>query len=287
MLDFKQLLKNIGTRTGTEHLFVDVDKVLGNVVSQKAEEKKQEKSIICYDYHVLSSGLIYKINSNKTFNRYRIHIVDNTDSYQYFDMGSLTPIYNQQKEEVVQFVLTPVFNIFLNFNYMNRAGEPAQNYTNPDVAGAFLGAAYNYWLATNVKLQIHQFSTFARLHSLSPKTYWGLANAMIDIQYAHKDGDNYVEAWRQRFYTSDAKFDIDNSRIIVDEFLRFGFSKILTEKGNTKTAIWADTTYSDGGHNHHLHMDGFSPKNIETFNSITEIKQTYFNGYNPPFNLNF
>ena len=146
----------------------------------------------------------------------------------------------------------------------NKTADNREDYIQPQVAAAIIGASANYKETTGNSIQINQLTDYNGNHSLHPGN-----GVMADVRYA-KDGGKI-----ERFLTGGSNFDKASSQLLVDNFRKFGFNKplsIFTENSMGNGPALSNTHFPSNtfnalvvrgfSHQHHMHLNIFNPSGV-------------------------
>ena len=189
---------------------------------------------------------------------------DKTDSFTYVDEnGKETNLGTYNKIDSGLLVVPKGVSEI----YMNNSKE-SKSYINPISLAGILGAGFEYYTQTGLKIQINQLNNKEGGHSAH-----GGDGGFADIRYANLNGNKNESVW-----TTGDNFDKENSQILANKFYKFGYNLqfgILTENAKGNGPALNNTYFVDGSkstppfhHKHHMHLQHINLK-LET--TIEEV----------------
>jgi len=189
---------------------------------------------------------------------------DKTDSFTYVDEnGKETNLGTYNKTDNGLLVVPKGVSEI----YMNNSKE-SKSYINPISLAGILGAGFEYYTQTGLKIQINQLNNKEGGHSAH-----GGDGGFADIRYANLNGNKNESVW-----TTGDNFDQENSQILANKFYKFGYNLqfgILTENAKGNGPALNNTYFVDGSkstppfhHKHHMHLQHINLK-LET--TIEEV----------------
>jgi hypothetical protein len=148
--------------------------------------------------------------------------------------------------------------------FINK-GYDYKSYIEPQAAAALFGTAIVYNSRTGRNLYLNQLCDDNGVHS----GHGGYRGDVMDIRYArhNQDADNRGVS----VLTTSSDFDMENSQIIVDVLISFGYYgsstyNFLTENAKRNGTALANTDFIYGGktfqHQNHLHAENYNKSHI-------------------------